>query len=498
MNRAMLLLIFLAVIPLTGVYCGVPDSAILLPADQSEIPANSQAELIVRLAQITDTHAIDTESPARFTEAYFVTSSAWRPYEAYSLQMLDGVIRTANRIHASGRTIDFLLHTGDACDNSQTNELDWFLTVMDGGEIDPLSGLDDRAAADKPDPLLDPYATFEAQGLYQKDVHGALNSIPWYFTIGNHDHYAVGVLPFFENASGRRSAPVPLPNRPGVLLPTALDPTSAWAAGRVTPADPGPPRIFEWPQYVEPNPERAYFEKPELVEALDGTLTGPTGHGLNERTSEGYWYSVQLKPGLRLIGLDTTDRRYAIAMAFYDEGAMSRRQFDFLREELDRAAADGELVIVASHHPGSSLKRYAGTEVDAAELRALLNEYPNVLLHLAGHKHRNRVIDRDGYLEIETCSTLDPPREGRLIEIWRDEAAGEYIVSYEMFSGLDDSLPALGEDPLHALREQVVSIDSSDKTAAQRQQRFDPSGTESRGESGDRAGRYRLKREFSE
>jgi 3',5'-cyclic AMP phosphodiesterase CpdA len=491
MNRMTSLLIVLTALSLLGMSCGVPETGVPLPPSTSDTAPDAQAELIVRLAQVTDTHAIDTESPARFTEAYFATSSAWRPFEAYSMQLLDGVIRAANRIHASGRTIDLLLHTGDACDNSQTNERDWFLTIMDGGEINPLSGIDDRAAADKPARLLDPYAAFEAQGLYRKGRHGELESIPWYFTIGNHDHYAVGVLAFFENAAGRRTAPAPLPNRPGVLLPTTLDPTSAWAAGRVTPADPGPPEIFEWPLYVEPRADREYFEKSELAAALDGTATAPAGHGLSGRAADGYWYSTLLKPGLRLIGLDTTDRLYPLATAFYDQGALSRRQLDFLRAELDRAAAHDELVIVAAHHPSSSLLKSAGSEVDGTELRAMLNEYPGVVLYVTGHMHRNRVTDQGGYLEIETCSTLDLPQEGRLIEVWRDPAENRIVISYEMFSHLDDTLPPLGADPLRELREQARAIAMGDKGAAARQKCFDPTGADPRGEASDRQGVFR-------
>ena len=145
-----------------------------------------------------------------------------------------------------------------------------------------------------------------------------------------------------------------------------------------------------------------------------------------------------------------------------------------------------ETVIVASHHPSPSLLPARGSEVAGDEFRALLNAYPNVALHLAGHKHRNRVTDCGGYLEIETCSTLDLPQEGRLIEIWRDEVGGELVISYEMFSHLDDTWPALGDDPRRELREDARAIARGDKTANARQKRFDPSGADPTGEPSDR------------
>ena len=143
-------------------------------------------------------------------------------------------------------------------------------------------------------------------------------------------------------------------------------------------------------------------------------------------------------------------------------------------------------MIVASHHPSSSLLPARGSEVAGDELRDLLNDYPNVALHLAGHKHRNRVIDQGGYLEIETCSTLDPPQEGRLIEIWSDDVGGKLVISYEMFSHIDDTLPELADDPLRELREDALAIATGDATATVRQKRFDPTGTDPSGKSTDR------------
>ena len=107
---------------------------------------------------------------------------------------------------------------------------------------------------------------------------------------------------------------------------------------------------------------------------------------------------------------------------------------------------------MATHHPSAALSPLPRSEVSPEEFRGVLHEYPNVVLHLAGHRHRNRVTDQGGYLEIETCSTLDLPQEGRLIEIWQDSTDRSVIVTYEMFSHLDDNLPILGDDPLQLLR----------------------------------------------
>jgi hypothetical protein len=124
--------------------------------------------------------------------------------------------------------------------------------------------------------------------------------------------------------------------------------------------------------------------------------------------------------------------------------------------------------------------------------RELLNEYPNVVVHLAGHSHRNRITDRDKYLEVETCSTLDLPQEGRLLEIWRNQADGTALLSYEMFSHLDDELPPLGDDPLEAQRRLAQATALDDTGAADRQKRADPTGADPYGRPSDRQGRVVL------
>ena len=482
-------LLLAAVLLLAALAACQVDPGSLLPAAQSQKSQEGTAglTLVARFIHVTDTHAIDTQSPARFPGANaLIKQAAWRPYEAYSMQLLDGIIRAVNRMHAAGTQIDFLLHTGDACDNVQSNELQWFLQIMDGGAVNPLSGPDDRSPAQRPAPLLDPYATFTAEGLYRTGVHGEQPTIPWYVLFGNHDVYALGTFPVLETEPGHLKAPLPLPGRPGQVLPTWLDPLASYAHGPVSPANPGPPRLFEPLTYVSPSTSRAFFGKAFQVARMFETVSGPPGHGFETAASPD-WYSLTPAPGLRLIGLDTTDSTRQLPAQICDDGAISQVQFDFLRSELDASAARGELVVVAGHHPSQTIRPDFGVEVTGEDLRDLLVRYPNVILYLAGHTHRNRVIDRDGYLEIETCSTLDLPQEARVIEIWRDPAGTQVVVSYRMFSGDE----ADASDVLLPLREAARAIALADKDAAARQREFDSSGADPRGQPEDQQGIFR-------
>ncbi len=427
------------------------DDSLFLPSRISADFDSAGFTRLARFAHITDTHLTDTLSPARFCGGQIVTRSAWRPWEASSGQIVDGIVRAINRIHASGRAVDFVLHTGDGCDNAQSNELAWLLAILDGRTVNPLSGPDDRAAGAKPVVTLDPYATYLPQGLYRQGVHGSLASIPWYGLIGNHDTSCIGVLPIFNQPGGGRTAPVPLQPRPGIVLPVVFDPEASLAYGNVTPAEPGPPPLFQTPRYLQPNPDRRFFSKIDFKAQLFETMTGPSGHGISDPNGP-TWFSISPAPGLRIIGLDSADPTFTLPNTIYVDAAMTGAQIEYLRAELDAAKARDELVIVATHHPSSHLQ-YALTSVVGPEsFRAMLAEYTNVIAHLCGHEHVNRVIDRGSYLEILTCATIDLPQEGRLLEIYRNAGTGGAAIAYEMFGHTDDTLPALGDDALRQLR----------------------------------------------
>jgi 3',5'-cyclic AMP phosphodiesterase CpdA len=486
--------ISLLLLPMLLASSCVHDAAPLLPSDTSDSGVPTGARLVARIVHVSDSHAVDYESPARFAGAQIVIPSAWRAWESSSTQLFDGIIRTINRIHASGQRVDFLLHTGDACDNAQANELGWFLAVMDGGQVNPLSGPDDRPEDTRPDALLDPYQAFGAQGLYQQGVHGDLPSIPWYSVIGNHESYCIGVFPILTWFDGTRVSPLPLSGRPGILLPTILDPLGAWTHGPVSPAHPGPPPLLDLPAPVTPEADRHFFSRREFIEAMFNTRTGPPGHGFSDPLSPG-WYSVSPAVGLRLIVLDTADAPNPLPGFPYSEGAISIGQRDWLRSQLDASQARDELVIVASHHPSISLEVLSGSVLGPDELRDLLRNYPNVILHLAGHTHRNRVADRGGYIEIETCSTLDLPQEGRVVEIWRDDVDGTVTVTYHMFSSLDDTLPPLGDDPLRALRQTAHDLAEQSRGDPSQMRSTQPPDPHPEGDLADRQGTIRLTRE---
>ncbi|HRX85325.1 MAG TPA: metallophosphoesterase [Phycisphaerae bacterium] len=401
---------------------------------------SAQYTLVARFAQISDAHALDEESPGRTAILGRLISVAWRPHERYSLQLIDGMIRAVNYYHERVAPLDFLIHTGDAVDNVQFNELHWFLDVLDGRMVNPLSGIDDRLPEDRGPPARDPYVPFKAAGLYRQGVNGEAASIPWYAVMGNHDRYAVGVLPIVPRLDGGWMAPLPGGARLGLFLPVVLVPDGPLAYGTITPANPGPLPELLVPSIVQRNPDRRFVTPEEYVAAYFTTATGPPGHGFGAdgRT----WYATSPRPGLRLIVLDTSLAPVTVPGGDYHAGGLIAEQVRFLRAELEKAQAAGDLVVVATHHPSIDLSVQLATTIHADEFRQLLNGYPNVVAHIAGHEHCNRVTDRGGYLEFETSAVIDPPHEGRIIEIWRrtqpDLDGGDapaVILRYALFAG---------------------------------------------------------------
>ncbi|MCB9851134.1 MAG: metallophosphoesterase [Phycisphaerales bacterium] len=424
-----------------------------MPDTDASIVDVSQFSLVARIAHISDAQVVDEESPGRFASAAALNSSAWRPQERYSVHLLDGTIRAVNAYHAQVAPVDFLIHTGDAADNDQLNEVRWFLDCFDGKIIDPLTGVDDRAPADRGPPELDPHVPFRAEGLYRTGTHGDAATIPWYAVMGNHDRYAVGVFPIISGLDGGLFSPLPAGLRLGLFLPVVLVPEGALAYGPVTPAHPGPPPELLLPSLVMPNPDRRFVTMDEVLAMHRATVTGPGGHGFG--TSGRSWYAVNPVPGLRLIVLDTSVAAFTVPAGVYDAGAIVPEQVAFLKDEIAAAEAADELVIVATHHPSETLSATLGTALSGAQLVALLNAHPCVVAHLAGHTHRQRIVDRGGYLEVETGAIIDWPQEGRIIEVWRagDDVELRYTTISHLYTGSAFSGVELNvDDPLLEMR----------------------------------------------
>jgi hypothetical protein len=96
-------------------------------------------------------------------------------------------------------------------------------------------------------------------------------------------------------------------------------------------------------------------------------------------------------------------------------------------------------VILLSHHPLSTLNNGwaplgSDARVTGEQFESFLSNFSNIVAWFAGHEHRNsvtRVGGANGFWLIETCSLIDWPQEGRIVEFFiRDE---NLLISLSMF-----------------------------------------------------------------
>jgi hypothetical protein len=392
-------------------------------------PAVRPGRTLAVLAQLTDAHVRDEESPGRATLLDRLGkpfTSTFRPQEALSTQTLAASVDAVERLDP-----DATLVTGDLIDSAQANELDQALAVLEGGRVAPDSGgpgydgPQDAASADpflyRPDVdaprhpglLEQAQRPFTARGL----------SSPWYPTIGNHDLLVQG-----------EAAPTPALKRlvVGPRTPAELDPglRPQGDIDEVADVALGPllDRALAGPtRAVAPDPRRRHLTPSELLERLRAaTGAGSVGGRLD--------YSFDVGARLRVIVLDLTRRDGG------SRGRVAPGQPAWLEDQLDRAGE--RWVLVASHQP------IAGS-AGGTRLLDALDRAPRVVAVLSGHTHESSIEPRrsatGGYWLIGTPSLADYPQQARALRL-RETAGGGVVVETWMLDTAPGQLADISRD----------------------------------------------------
>ncbi len=335
------------------------------------------------LWQAADPQVIDEESPIRLS----AVEELYRPQGHLSPHAWEAHVRTAARIEEVARPFDFVLLAGDLTDGGQRNELDWVLTGLLGGVIDPDSGADDTTSFNTP---------FVSVGL----------TAPWYAAVGNHDVLYIGG--FDAVTDEIRDAAVDDDIYYFGIFPNGFRDGSSEGAELVTegktPAD----------------PDRVPLRLDEYLATLEAHGHVPTQTG---------YYSERPVPDvpLRLVVLNTVDDTPE-GVGVGAQGYVDEAQQAWLVETLDQATTDGELVLVMSHHRSKDLGNLSPTSEEQL-VEALTHEA--VVLHVTGHGHTNTDhlhAGEAGYYELMLASTLDFPIQSRVLELV-DEGNG-YLSIY--------------------------------------------------------------------
>ena len=165
--------------------------------------------------QLSDFQLADEESPARVEFVDPVgppVDAAWRPWEALEPQIDDAMIRQINPFAAAqpgrrtatatARPMDFTIDTGDSADSQQLNETHWVRTLLEGGALDPNSGVD-------PSQL---HRTRSAR----RGVPGAAEAAR-YTGVQDYDDYFEGPNPYFYDPDDPRGQFAGWPKYPGLM-----------------------------------------------------------------------------------------------------------------------------------------------------------------------------------------------------------------------------------------------------------------------------------------
>jgi metallophosphoesterase (TIGR03768 family) len=396
------------------------------------MPAHYDTSSVVKTAKllhffaITDCHVMDEETPAQ--AIYFGykgnNPSAYSPTMLYTTQVLDAAIRTINALNRK-KPFDFGISLGDNTNSNQYNELRWFIDVLDGKSINPDSGADDDPV---PGANNDYQDEFEAEGLD--------GSIPWYQVLGNHDHLWLGSHPandyirqFYTGENILDMGDIfndPLGIESRGFYGGAIDGRTVY--GDIIGA--GPVEDFATPPKVPAADfDRRPISKEEWKNEFLNSSTGPVGHGLNLASSILGCYTFEPKENLpiKVIVLDNTQKEEDFNL--HEHGYIDNERYEWLVAELDKGQAEGKLMIIAAHIPLVIVGYGGHSPVSAANLIAKLQEYPNFMLWIAGHIHRNKVYvfkspdetkPELGFWHVETSSLRDFPQQFRTFEIVRN------------------------------------------------------------------------------
>ncbi len=419
---------------------------------------------LLAFAHLTDIHVIDAQSPARveFLDRYndgpgepLIFGSAYRPQEVLTTQLADaivGAVKQAGRGPVSGLPLGFAMCTGDNNDNCQLNELQWQIGVLNGTPITPGSGdpkrfegVHDQDATSydvhywHPDGAPAGKTDDNARRLYGFPVvKGLLEAatrtftpqgvgLPWYTCYGNHDGLVQGNFPQSFQLTNAATGPLKVVSLPAGVSPDDLqrgDP----AAGAALLAAPA--------RQVTADPARRVITRTETVKEHLTSGGIPTGHGYTAANlADGTaYYAFDPTPLVRAIVLDTVNPNGE------SSGSLDEAQFGWLKAELGKVSGAGKdkLVVVFSHHTIGSMTNQIvsvdspGQRVLGPAVRDLLLQFPNVVLWVNGHTHRNAVTpykrtDGGGFWEVNTAAHVDWPCQARLVEVL-DNADGTLSV----------------------------------------------------------------------
>jgi metallophosphoesterase (TIGR03768 family) len=425
---------------------------------------------------ITDIHITDKESPAQpiypgWTSLYGPTSAnlsvgSYSPIILSTTHVLDAAIQTVNALHEI-TPFDFGISLGDDINNTQYNELRWFIDVLDGKVITPSSGV--HAGAD----------TIDYQRPYQ--AAGINKAIPWYQTVGNHDQNWSGITAETEKTRQAHigSAIINIKIPFDMTNPNFVSETGAYM-GVVDGSTPygniiggGPEGNFSTPPTVIADANRHSLVTNDSttlnwMTEFFTTTSYPVGHGFTQANLDNdlacYTFEPKSNIPIKVIVLDDTNKKNNLlsSLMYYGNGGLDKIRLDWLMNELKKGQDEGKLMIITAHIPIKPQTSLIDTTPSYAfydqafedSLLATLHTYPNLILWISGHRHLNTVTAQPynasdlndhperSFWEVETSSLRDFPQQFRTFDIRRNSDNTISIVITNVDPAVAEGSPA--------------------------------------------------------
>lgn len=391
----------------------------LIPSGYAERTTDSSRNLL-RFFAITDVHIADIQSPAQLIKFGLQIGSDgvsyYSPSMTYSMQFFDATIKTVNNLHKT-KAFDFGIFLGDALNIGQYNELQWYLDIIDGMNINPNS---------------DPLSTTDTDYIQPFKAAGLDPSINWYQTIGNHDHFWNGTYNSTDRLNNIATGSY-IDNLGNTLFDLLTN--VYYYLGRINiNSDYGNVEPLYGTTRINTNPERRLVQRREWINNFFGTMSMPNGHGFYapERVADptlAGCYSFEPKSNLplKVIVLDDTEDEPLSGFVAYN-GYIDNERFEWLKSELQEGQDNDKLMIIAAHIPIGVDPSTWDNYVYPRESTILteLKKYPNLIMWTSGHRHLNTITPQpsidyshpeNGFWVVETASLKDFPQQFRLFDI---------------------------------------------------------------------------------
>lgn len=493
----------------------------LMP-DSYDASAVTKNNKLLNFIAMTDIHLTDKEAPNQLiyiqqnNPGYAgQNTSIYSGVMSYTPQVFDAAIQTANSLNKQD-PLDFVLSLGDVSNSTMYNELRWYIDILDGKVITPSSG--DHKGADK----VDYQKPFKAAGLDK--------SIPFYQTLGNHDHFMIGSFPVYEsNLQGSYLSDSIWSVPKEILTPNLTTFSALFDKSRLDDANPVTAAMAHYYQgvidgdsadgavihtgsvddvasapKVVADPDRRSLHREEWIHEFFNTSSRPVGHGFNLVSSNPNYnlvpeseragfacYSFMPKSNipLKVIVLDDTQREDDGSIDIHGHGFLDATRWTWLQAELDDGQRNNQLMIIAAHIPiavsniGTELEWWLGgydastnpfgdrstTAQNAVTIKGLVDKLqntPNLLMWISGHRHLNHVkafVSPDtvnepekGFWQVETSSLRDFPQQFRTFEIFLNSDYNVAIEAVDVDPAFAEGTPAATSRKMAIAAQQIV------------------------------------------